>query len=241
MNISPACQPRVALLPGLHAQSSCRQAGGLETAPLRGAVLKMVLKGALAHAAGAEAPGLNRSEPAENSKAQANNTLLAVGRGPASRRVRPESAPPGGRHGNPIDGRRLGESHTENHRPVLERPRSADRSGDRGHITGRGGGADPPGLTTARSLRSAMDGGARSGDPAAAARERRRLRRYEFAVEAALGPSVFHRTKACPDTYVSDGTHSKYIHLVQTIVHCIHPLHSPARNCCRVWAPWRLR
>ena len=39
---------------------------------------------------------------------------------------------------------------------------------------------------------------ANASNPATAARERQRLRRYDFAVEAVLGPSAFHRTKARP-------------------------------------------
>ncbi len=86
--------------------------------------------------------------------------------------VPPDEGPSRGRpeRGDPAEGFRPG-------RPVSER-RSA--SADRGHIAARARTSSPN----------------PTEDPKAAARERRRMRRYEFAVQAALGPSVFHRTKA---------------------------------------------
>ena len=71
--------------------------------------------------------------------------------------------------------------------PVPRKPEASPGSaehGDRGHVAWQ-----KSSLTSDSALTSA-------NDSAKAARERQRLRRYDFAVETVLGPSAFHRTKA---------------------------------------------
>ena len=97
-----------------------------------------------------------------------------------NRAVRPASALPAG---GPLA---KAEAKSRAEGPVPRKPEAGPGSaehGDRGHVAWW-----KSSLTSADGLTSA-------NDSAKAARERQRLRRYDFAVEAMLGPSAFHRTK----------------------------------------------
>ena len=95
----------------------------------------------------------------------------------------PASASPSGGPGTRV------EAQTRAEGAALRKPEAAPGSAqhvDRGHVAWR-----QHSLMSANALNPVSS-------PAAAVRERQRLRRYDLAVEAVLGPSVFFRTKARP-------------------------------------------
>ena len=98
-----------------------------------------------------------------------------------NRAVRPASALPAGGPMARVEAKSRAEG------PVPRKPEAIPGTaehGDRGYVAWR-----KSSLTSASAPMSASDS-------AKAARERQRLRRYDFAMEAVLGPSAFHRTKA---------------------------------------------
>ena len=113
----------------------------------------------------------------------ASRTAPARRRKQGNRAMRPPSASPAG---GPVA--RPG-TNTRAEGLVIGRPKaspSAAEHADRGHVAWRKGS-----LMSTAALNAAEDS-------VRAARERQRLRRYDFAVEAVIGPSAFHHTKAWP-------------------------------------------
>ena len=178
---------RLAVHPGFWSRSVNLDALGLHSSmhvlgPAHPTGPGAVCTNAAASAAAAATPHVRWSEVEQPI---ASRGAPARRRKQGNRAVRPASASPAG---GP-EARAGAKTRAEgmNFRKPEASPGSAEHV-DRGHVAWRRGS-----IASATALTSA------ELDSAKSARERQRLRRYDFAVEVVLGPSAFHRTKACPN------------------------------------------